>query len=304
MALSWCKVASNLDSHPKVRRAGRNGREVFLFALRRNAEPGNPVPGRLPKDELEPWYIADQLQMPESEAVTGVTAAVTAGLIAQDGESWVIVGFDVDWGKSATPGKDRTAKWRENKKLEKSVTGVTSPNVTQRHGDGCDALEEKRREENTEGPAADAPGSGDSTGLRDLKTKVKRTVADKAALVPIRAWRAADYLRGQILAEDPKAAVGRQPWADDVQSGWRLGWANEIRLMVERDARTYEEIAETMKFVFYEQSPGHKFVVQSPGALRDKWDRIQAVRRNQAEKTSEKSKQVPMRIPLAGSDRR
>jgi hypothetical protein len=158
--------------------------------------------------------------------------------------------------------------------------------------------------ENTHGPVALAPGSGESEGLGVLKAKIKRTVADKAALVPARAWKAADYLRGQILAEDPKAAVSRQPWGDDVQHGIRLGWANEIRIMVERDKRTYEEIAEVLRFVFHEQSSGHKFVVQSPGSLKDKWDRIQAVRRNQAQKTIDKSKQVPMRIPLAGSDRR
>lgn len=45
MAESWCKVASDLDSDPKIRRAGRLGREVFLFVLRRNARPGNPIPG-------------------------------------------------------------------------------------------------------------------------------------------------------------------------------------------------------------------------------------------------------------------
>ena len=147
MALSWCKVASNLDSHPKIRRAGRNGREVFLFALRRNKEPGNPVPGRLPIDQLEPWYIADQLQMPEADAVTGVTAAVTAGLLVLEGLSYVIVGWDDDWGTGPVDGKDRTAKWREKHKPVTPVTSRDVTNVTQRHGDARDVREEKRGEE-------------------------------------------------------------------------------------------------------------------------------------------------------------
>ena len=61
MTQSWCKVDSALDSHPKVRMAGNFGRQVFEFALRRNAIPGNAVPGLLPGLVLEPWFIADQL---------------------------------------------------------------------------------------------------------------------------------------------------------------------------------------------------------------------------------------------------
>lgn len=144
---SWCKVASNLDSHPRIRRAGRNGREVFLFALRRNAEPDNPVPGRLPGVMLESWYLADQLMMSEDEAVTGVTACRHAGLLIEDGESWLICGWDDDWGKGAVAGRDRTAKWREGKKNRKSVTDGDARDVTQRHGDACDALDQKRSEE-------------------------------------------------------------------------------------------------------------------------------------------------------------
>lgn len=144
---SWCKVASNLDSHPRIRRAGRNGREVFLFALRRNAEPDNPVPGRVPAVMLEPWYVADQLMMTEDEAVTGVTAAVTAGLLVQDGQSWVIVGWESDWGKTTATAAERTAKWRESKKRDVTRDAVTSPKVTDVTRDACDALDQIRSEE-------------------------------------------------------------------------------------------------------------------------------------------------------------
>ncbi len=156
MGLSWCKMASNLDSHPKVRRAGRNGREVFLFVLRQNAEPGNPVPGRLPIDRLEPWYLADQLMMPESDAVTGVTRAVEAGLLELDGHSYVIVGWEAEWSKELEDRREgnraRQAKYREvrDERLKKPVTecdtalpGVTNETVTL----NVPRREEKRREE-------------------------------------------------------------------------------------------------------------------------------------------------------------
>ncbi len=118
--------------------------------------------------------------------------------------------------------------------------------------------------------------------MDDLKAKTDRNVAAKAAKVPERAWKAADYLRDLVLEDDSSALVGKQPWGEDDRSGWRLGWANDIRLMVERDGRTYEQIAETLRFVFREQSGNARFVVQSADALRDKWDRIQAVRRNKS----------------------
>lgn len=138
MASHWCKVASNLDTHPKVRKAGRLGREVFLFALRRNAEPSNPVAGMLPADELEPWYVADMLQMSCDEAVTGVTAAVTAGLLVREGAAYVIVAWKDGWGKDNGSGKDRTAKWRENKKLDKSDNRGDTRDVTNVTRDGGD----------------------------------------------------------------------------------------------------------------------------------------------------------------------
>jgi uncharacterized phage protein (TIGR02220 family) len=178
VALSWCKVASNLDTHPKVRKAGRNGREVFLFALRRNAEPGNPIPGRIPKDELEPCYLADLLQMPECDAVTGVTAAVTAGLLALDGDSYAIVSWKDGWGKDNGTGAERTARYRENKKLQADVTPVTSHIVTPSHGDACDTdqkrLEETRREEIIEKNSAAPSAGGEPLDL--FKAKVDQAV--------------------------------------------------------------------------------------------------------------------------------
>jgi uncharacterized phage protein (TIGR02220 family) len=177
VSLSWCKVASNLDSHPKIRKAGRNGREVFLFALRRNAEPGNPVPGRLPLEMLEDWYLADQLMMSRDEAVTGVTAAVTAGLLARDGNEWVIVGWDHDWGKTAVPGNERTKRWREKKQLADGVTARDARDVTESHGDACDALdqrrgEETRGEEKREEQKTPVVPKGDASPLDQLKSKV------------------------------------------------------------------------------------------------------------------------------------
>lgn len=151
---------------------------------------------------------------------------------------------------------------------------------------------------NTDGPADAVPTE---SGLAKVKAKTDKAVADKAERIPDRAWRAADYLRELVLDDDPSAVVSRQPWGDHVRSGVRLGWADEIRLMVERDKRTYEQIAEVLRYLFKEQTGDAKFIVQSADALRDKWDRIQAVRRNTK---PEKTAQRILNIPIAQGGRR
>jgi hypothetical protein len=113
----------------------------------------------------------------------------------------------------------------------------------------------------------------------DEKPAKKRRV--DPAKIPERAWLAADYLRGRVLQEDPAAAVGRKPWEET--AGLRLAWANEFRLIHERDARPWDEIARVVYWLFHKQSGTARFVVQSPESLREKWDRIQAVRRNQSQ---------------------
>lgn len=183
MALSWCKMASNLDSHPKIRKAGRNGREVFLFALRRNAEPDNAVPGILPLDQLEPWYLADQLQMPEADAVEGLERCVTARLLARDGLAYAIVGWEEEWGKGAVPGRDRTAKWRENQKTTSPVTSPTSPTSRQSHGDARDALDQRRSEEKRPEETNKNSAAPKARGSRSRKTGLSEPTEAELAIV-------------------------------------------------------------------------------------------------------------------------
>lgn len=118
MAMSWCKVSTDLDMHPKVRRAGRNGREVFLFALRRNAGPGMPVPGLLPASNFEAWYLADLLMMSEADAADGVDRAVKAGLIERAGKAFRIVGWDDEWGRIPKSSAERQAEFRARQRGE------------------------------------------------------------------------------------------------------------------------------------------------------------------------------------------
>lgn len=141
----FAKMAANLDGHPKVRRAGRNGREVFLFVLRKNAELDRS--GRVPLSHVEPWFLADQLMMSENDARDGLARAIKFGLLASDDCDVSIVGWDDEWAKAPLTEAERKARQR-------SVTAVSGHDRDNRDRPDCHASdqirsEESRREENS-----------------------------------------------------------------------------------------------------------------------------------------------------------
>lgn len=146
---SWAKMSADLDSNPKVRKAGRDGRDVFLFVLRRNA--ALDLGGRLPLIHVEPWYLADQLMMSEEEARHGLSRAVTAGLLLVDDGFVAIVGWDDGWAKRPLTDGERQARRREKIKAEaelgKALTKSHEAAVTCHDSHGS---EKKREEENRE----------------------------------------------------------------------------------------------------------------------------------------------------------
>jgi uncharacterized phage protein (TIGR02220 family) len=186
MAASWCKVASNLDSHPKIRKAGRNGREIFLFALRRNAEPGRAVTGVtgiLPAVTFEAWYLADQLMMSEAEAADGFDRCLKAGLLVEDGEAVRIGGWDDDeWGRPFTNAE----RQQRHRGVTKSNATVTEPRYAvtrnnESNGREERRSEEKRGEENTEKNSAAPTAGGPVLEIPTPKAKRKPKPSDPTA---------------------------------------------------------------------------------------------------------------------------
>lgn len=92
-----------------------------------------------------------------------------------------------------------------------------------------------------------------------------------------------------LIAQNPSCWVSRQKWepgtkenpAGGGRTGVRAKWADEFRLINERDRKDWEDIAKTCHWLF-NQPPGPRFIVDSPGSLRKKWDNIEMVRKNQA----------------------
>jgi len=170
----WCKVAANLDSHPKIRKAGRNGREVFLFALRRNADPSNKTPGVLAKEFLDPTYLADQLMVTLGDACDGLRHACDAGLLVETETGFQICGWDNDWSWRPKTGSERTQKWRESK----AVTSCDDANVnTRQHVTDVTYKTETKTKTETETKSVGATQEHQG-GITELKARVDAATTD------------------------------------------------------------------------------------------------------------------------------
>lgn len=83
----------------------------------------------------------------------------------------------------------------------------------------------------------------------------------------------AEHLRGAILAEKPDHALGKP-------SGWtdkrRKSWEKTCHHVLATDGRSFGRACELVDWVFGDQGGSEaRFVVESPKALRDKWDKIE-----------------------------
>lgn len=184
-------MAADLDSHPKILKAGADGREVFLFLLRRNAQMD--YEGRLPLSELEPTFISHHLMRDESTVSHGLSRCVTAGLLERDIDFWGISGWDEEWSKRAMTAAERKAKSRA-KSLQPKEEGAE---VTKSHDSivtqsDCHTLDQIRSDQIIERGTAGSARLPRAASLREdwepneqhraLATGLHVSVAAEAAL--------------------------------------------------------------------------------------------------------------------------
>lgn len=131
------------------------------------------------------------------------------------------------------------------------------------------------------GPSAEKAGSPSSESLT-VPDAPKAAEVTKASRIPEQCWKAADYLRAKILDQNPQAALGAKPWSISKQTGLRLAWAEEFRLMTTREKRRLSDAKAIMDWLFGGQTAKFRFVVESPSSLRSKWDRIAAQMKEEA----------------------
>lgn len=130
MSVTWyAKIDCNFHSNRKALQAGRLGREIYVFALCINAQRG--ALGEFPAEDLEPWYIAQQLQMSEAEASEGVRRCVEADLIEIDDGLVRLCGWSSEYGKYPLSRSEIQQRYRDRKaKKEKPKCEPGNENVT------------------------------------------------------------------------------------------------------------------------------------------------------------------------------
>jgi hypothetical protein len=120
-------------------------------------------------------------------------------------------------------------------------------------------------------PAAPAPAPAPAPAKGSIPVSTRSL--DRAE-IPSWCWKAADYLRDRILEKQPEHQLRRKSWDDGTKR--RRDWANTFRLMASEDKREREKIGEMISWLFTSEN---RFVVQSPGSLRKKYDRIELAMR-------------------------
>lgn len=141
----FAKMAADLDNHPKIRKCRedrRAAREIFLFVLRRIA--GEQTQGRVAIKNVEPWYLEDQLAIPEPEAERGLAACVRVELLELTDDEVIVVGWDDEWAKRPLTDAERQQRRRDRKRhgASRDVTDVTPDHES--HGSEETREEEKR----------------------------------------------------------------------------------------------------------------------------------------------------------------
>ena len=231
--MTWAKIDTALHRNPKVRLAGRNARDVYLFVVLANADTG--ADGELNAMILDPAYLADQLMCSEADAIDGVKRCETFQLLHVTGSIVSICGWDDEW--KVKTSSDRVRKHRDKKKQEvapdetlRNVTSVSCNGETHREID-----RERERETESLAHPVDAPAFdfdsvyglyprkvGKSRGLKLCKSKVKSEAKYDTLVVAVaemaQLWSRAGKDRMKFCPQFD-TWISKDRWQDSEQLG-------------------------------------------------------------------------------------
>lgn len=249
-AKRWAKVDTFIHENDRVRAAGRNGRDVFLYLLCVVYEheigfaPGADcvIPAALVKSNR---LLAPYLQMTYDEIEDGWQSCADPeiSLIRRlENGDVELLGWSDDWRPKALSGADRQAKLRDRRavtdrhEVTTDVTGVT-PNVTERH--------ETRH---ASGENVTPSYTLRSSGSKSLPDPDARSAARHALPADGRYKSLARYLLEAIQSHDPAAKATEK----QIEI-----WAHAIGDAIEGDGRTEEEIRAAIDFAHRNKSDGY-----------------------------------------------
>lgn len=227
--MKWAKISSNLHTHPKVRKAGRDGRDVFVFLLLKNAEL--EAGGVLDAQYVDPDYLADMLGVTHETACNGVKRSIVSSLIDVSDDVVRLIGWDTsEFSGVVGTSTDRVRKHRERKRQE---DGETLRNVSCNRGNGETPkrrVEESRKElspDRSAAPRFDLDAvyaafprkAGKAKGLERLAKLVKTEDSFRSVLAAAEAmgrlWAGAD----PTYCPHFSTWVNQRRWEDPEQQG-------------------------------------------------------------------------------------
>jgi hypothetical protein len=146
----FAKVDAYLDRNRKIRRGGRNCREVFEWILRQVAQ--RDTAGTIPAEDLQDHeWVADDLMCSTEEVKQGIEAAIRVRLIERIGEEVSVCGWGDEWGKRPLTTAERQARHKAKGKSNGEVTAgngeVTESNGAVTASVTGNARDERRGEE-------------------------------------------------------------------------------------------------------------------------------------------------------------
>lgn len=123
------KMAAALDSNRKIQKAGRDGRDVYLWVLRQIALRDSA--GCIPAEDVrDAKYVAKQLMCSASEAGAGLERAIDARLLEIVGDGCYVVGWDEEWGRRPLSNAERQQRHRDKDTQSRRDSSTDTENVT------------------------------------------------------------------------------------------------------------------------------------------------------------------------------
>lgn len=237
----WAKMAANLDRNPKVRAAGADAREVFLFFLRVNRDLGTD--GSFPSLYGGPAYLAEVLMRDVTHVTLALARGQEHGLFEISPEAVRIVGWDDDW-RSPKTAAQRVREHRERKRA-----AVTRCNEVKRDETRVTARGEERRGE-------------------EKRREKKKSSSPVAPISPAEAVELAELLATRIGERLPtsKAASSREACV--------RRWASDLDKLSRIDGHAWPRIREVLEWS--QRDPFWQGNILSGGKLREKFDTLAA----------------------------
>ncbi len=237
--MSWAKMAANLDRNPKIRAAGPDAREVFLYFLRVNRDID--ADGELPPGYASIPFLANELMRDETDMKRGLFHGAQCKLFEYDLSGVRILGWDETWAETGS-STERVRKHREKKKAHE--TGETF-HVTEGNGE-THRGEEIRGEEKRSIPKR-AKGAGKGAANGDLSGPVtervvaafnrgfERNLTPDGWREPVRRALAKGFTEQELIGVVWWAA---EEWADDPEMRLKVSPQTLFKLQSGQGYRT------------------------------------------------------------------